>query len=117
MKVIAEIDDPILARKLLEHLGLPADELELAPARGPPEDEPDEPDEPPPEPPPVTEDEDVAGVRERRGSGGTSPGRRGTATDGPIGRDTLVGEEREGARPTRNPQMSTQLRNVGLSAI
>jgi hypothetical protein len=57
MKVIAEINDPILARKLLEHLGLPADELELAPARGPPEDEPDEPDEPPPEPPPVTEDE------------------------------------------------------------
>ena len=38
MKVIAEIDDPIIARKILEHLGLPADELELAPARGPPED-------------------------------------------------------------------------------
>ena len=56
MKVIAEIEDPIIARKILEHLGLPADELALEPARGPPPgwaDEPGEPDEPPP----VTEDE------------------------------------------------------------
>ena len=38
MKVIAEIDDPVIARKILEHLGLAAEELELTPARGPPQE-------------------------------------------------------------------------------
>ena len=36
MEIIAEIEDPLIARKILQHLGLPADELELAPSRGPP---------------------------------------------------------------------------------
>ncbi|MCP4968152.1 MAG: hypothetical protein GY926_23315 [bacterium] len=36
MNVLAQIEDPVIARKILEHLGLSADELTLAPARGPP---------------------------------------------------------------------------------
>jgi hypothetical protein len=56
MKVIAEIEDPVIARKILEHLGLPAEELELTPARGPPESWDEEPEEAD-EPPPVVEDE------------------------------------------------------------
>ena len=36
MEIIAEIEDPLIARKILQHLGLPADEQQLAPARGPP---------------------------------------------------------------------------------
>ena len=39
MRPVAEIEDPVIARKILQHMGLPADELELAPARGPPEPE------------------------------------------------------------------------------
>ena len=37
MQPIAQIEDVVVARRILQHLGLPADELELAPARGPPE--------------------------------------------------------------------------------
>jgi hypothetical protein len=37
MEAIAQIEDPVIARKILEHLGLPAVELACAPARGPPE--------------------------------------------------------------------------------
>lgn len=44
LEPIAQIEDPVIARKILEHMGLPAVELELAAARGPPElDEADEP--------------------------------------------------------------------------
>jgi hypothetical protein len=48
MRAVAQIEDPVVARKILQHLGLPADELGLAPARGPPEVvEADGPDGPP----------------------------------------------------------------------
>ena len=43
MRPIAEIDDPVIARRILEHLGLPAEELALDPARGPPRQWADEP--------------------------------------------------------------------------
>ena len=36
-RTMAQITEPKVVRKILEHLGLPTDEVELAPARGPPE--------------------------------------------------------------------------------
>ncbi len=39
MKAIAEITDKGVARKMLEHVGLPSDAPERWPARGPPEPE------------------------------------------------------------------------------
>jgi len=37
-RVIACIDDPTVIRKILNHMGLSAEPIELAPARGPPID-------------------------------------------------------------------------------
>ena len=48
MTVIGAIEDAVTARKILESMGLPAEELVLEPARGPPE-EWEEGDERPPE--------------------------------------------------------------------
>ena len=36
-RVIACIDDPVVIRKILTHLGVPATSIQLHPARGPPQ--------------------------------------------------------------------------------